>query len=138
MCYYSHFFGDANACKLLLNAYLARRLHLSKLKYAKDVAKVRSPDGNIFKTKAARKFLQKVNSEFEKGFQSVAGKFLDHSDPIVPHRVMGELLSEAEVFFGDVWLLMMDLRGAVNTLSGSKRNATERSRIQRTGERRLF
>ena len=45
MCYYDHFFGDANACMSLLNAYLVRRLHLLEAKYTKDVAKVRSPNG---------------------------------------------------------------------------------------------
>ena len=131
MCYYDHFFGDANACMSLLNAYLARRLHLLEAKYTKDVAKVRSPNGGIFKTKAARDFLKKVNLEFEKGFRSVATEFKDHNDPIVPVKVIRDLIAEAERVYGDVWTLMMDLRGAVGTRDGSKRDLAEKKMSER-------
>ena len=103
----------------LLNAYLTRRLHLLEAKYTKDVAKVRSPNGGIFKTKAARDFLKKVNLE---GFRLVATEFKDRNDPIVPVKVMRDLIAEAERVYGDVWTLMMELRGAVGARDGSKKN----------------
>ena len=90
----------------LLNAYLTRRLHLLEAKYTKDVAKVRSPNGGILKTKAARDFLKKVNLE---GFRLVATEFKDHNDPIVPAKVISDLIAEAERVHGDVWTLMMEL-----------------------------
>ena len=55
-------FGETNACMSLLNAYLSRCLYLLELKYTKEVAKVRSANGGIFKTKSAQDFLKKVNS----------------------------------------------------------------------------
>ena len=106
----------------LLNAYLTRRLHLLEAKYTKDVAKVRSPNGGILKTKAARDFLKKVNLEFEKGFRSMATEIKDHNDPVVPVKVMRDLIAEAERVYGDVWTLMMELRGAVGARDGSKKN----------------
>ena len=109
MCYYEHFFGDANACMSIINAYLVYRLFLLEGKYTKDVAKVRSPNGGIFKTNVARDFLKKVKSESEKGFRSVATEFKDHNDPIVPAKVISDLIAEAERVHGDVWTLMMEL-----------------------------
>ena len=45
--------------------------------------------------------MKKVNSEFEKGFHSVATEFKDHNDPIVPVQVVRDLIAEAETVFGD-------------------------------------
>ena len=97
MYYYDHFFGDANVCMSLLNAYLTRRLQLLEAKYTKDVAKILSPNGGIFKTKAARDFLKKVNLE---GFRLVATEFKDRNDPIVPVKVVRDLIAEAERVYG--------------------------------------
>ena len=90
------------------------------------MAKVRSPNGGIFKTNVARDFLKKVKSESEKGFRLVATEFKDRNDPIVPVKVVRDLIVGTETVFGDVWSLLMELRGVVSTRSGSKRNEAKK------------
>ena len=130
MCYYSHFFGDANACLSLHNAYLSRRLHLLELKHNKDVVKVRVPDGSIFRKVKTKMFMKKIDDVFQQGFVDIAENFQNHCEPIVPVQVMHELIAEAEIVFGDLWHLLLEIRGSANTRDGSKRDAKEKKRLQ--------
>ena len=70
--------------------------------------------------------MNKVNLEFEKGSRSVATEFKDHNDPIVPVKVTRDLIAEAERVYGDARTLMIELRGAVGTRNGSKRNEAKK------------
>ena len=75
MCYHQHFFGDANACLALLNAYLSWRMDLIEEKYAKDILKVKTCNGTLFQKEHVKTFIKETDTLFETGVESLATAF---------------------------------------------------------------
>ena len=79
----------------------------------------------------------KQNKDFsEKGWRlvwkrlSLRCREFNHCEPIVSVQVMHELIAEGDIMFGELWQLLLEVRGSVNTRDGSKRDAKEKSLLQ--------
>ena len=124
MCYYDHLRGDMNASLGLLNSYLSKRCSIIDNKMKSPSAnKKESYNGSIFKKKETKDFLSRFHSAVQQSFEGTLSEFQHHSSPLVSLPTMQAFLHESPTIFGDLWDLMLKLRGKESVRSGSKRAA---------------